>query len=76
MPNYKNNTTATLSVATKDGKGDSIKAGEIKVLDLAEGGMNAGLLHAAALQEVKSSLPAGAERQAKPEVTNQIKSAQ
>ena len=75
MPSYKNNTTQTLSVATKDGKGDSIKAGEVKSLDLAEGGMNAGWLHAGALMEAKAVEPA-TRTVTKPDGASQIKPAQ
>jgi hypothetical protein len=62
MPNYKNQTTQTLNVSTKDGKGDSIKSGEVKSLNLDDSKANAGLLHAGALHETKASVPASPER--------------
>lgn len=64
MPTYKNQTSQTLNVSTKDGKGDSIKSGEMKSLNLDDSKGNAGLLHAGALQETKASVPATPERQA------------
>lgn len=62
MPNYKNQTSQTLNVSTKDGKGDSIKSGEVKSLELDDSAGNKGLLHAGALQEAKASVPASGER--------------
>ena len=59
MTTYKNTTTRTLNVQTKDGKGDSIKAGEVKALSLADSPSNDGLLHVRALAEVKSSKATG-----------------
>ena len=62
MPNYKNQTSQTLNVSTKDGKGDSIKSGEVKSLTLDDTPGNAGLLHAGALQETKAPVTASGER--------------